>query len=457
MEMNLHSSKWARKWTMGSTAMLLSAALILSACGDGGGGGVAPADGDVAPADGGAVATPAVEEEVIDEEALEEEGIEEEITDEEVGEEEAEGSEVIETETGLITETEVLTETEVVTQEEVIEVITETVVTTGAVGTDTTGTEVITETELMTDVEDATGTGDMTETEQMTETEGMTETQGTTEDEATGATSAAAAGATGAAAAAGASGVSGVEDQLVRASTLLDYNFENIDGEVSGDLEDLLIDLNTGQVLFTQVEYGGILDLGDTDIVVPLSAFEIGPEGELVLAIDEQQLQNYPDVGNNWPDLNDPAWDDDVNSFWNEAGIEGGTNFEEATTSVAWASQLIGMQAGNIGTADTPADATAGTVGSISDILVNLGTGQAPYAIVNFGAGLDEDPYVLPLSAFDTTNWSEGLNFQADFTPDMLEGAPRFDQETYAPGTPIDTGFGDTVESWWNDLGFGNE
>jgi hypothetical protein len=280
----------------------------------------------------------------------------------------------------------------------------------------------------------------------------MTGTEGAGTSEAVTDTAAAGAGAATGAAATGDSaqmmGVQGVAaQQYVRASTLLDYDFENLNGEVSGDLEDLLIDLSNGRVLFASIEYGGVLDLGDKDIVVPLNAFTIGEEGELVLNIDEAQLENYPDVGNDWPDLNDPAWDDDVNTYWNETGIGIGEGYAEGTTSVAWVSDIMGH---NI------ADAGFGA-GSVLDILVNLGTGRANYFIVDFGEGLDTDPYVIPVSAFDITDWNEDFAYSADFTPDLLENAPRFDQEAYPEGTALDESFGESIESAWNDLGFSND
>jgi sporulation protein YlmC with PRC-barrel domain len=288
----------------------------------------------------------------------------------------------------------------------------------------------------------------MTETEELEETEGMTDTEGLDDTEAVteaGATDTGEVDTTDAMPAL--MGVTGIEDQYVRASTLLDYDFENMDGEVSGDLEDLLIDLSTGRVLFASIEYGGVLDLGDKDIVVPLNAFAVGPDGELVLNIDETSLESYPDVGNDWPDLNDPVWDDDVATFWSDTGIESGLNFEEPTTSVAWASDLIGHNIADLG---------AGA-GSVLDILVNLGTAQAPYLIVDYGEGLDTDPYIIPLSAYDVTAWQDGLVYVPDFTPDILENAPRFDQDAYPEGTTIDRDFGDQFESWWNDMGFGRD
>ncbi len=182
---------------------------------------------------------------------------------------------------------------------------------------------------------------------------------------------------------------------------------------------------------------------------MPLNAYTTGAEGELVLNIDETSLESYPDVGNNWPDLNDPAWDDDVNTFWGDTGIALGEGFDQPSTSVAWVSDMIGHNVVDLGFG----------AGSVLDVLVDIGSAHAPYLIVDYGEGLDTDPYIIPLAAFDVTNWTdnEELGYGPDFTPDLLENAPRFDQDAYPEGSPIDNDFGDSFESAWNDLGFSND
>src|SRR5690606_34032739 len=107
---------------------------------------------------------------------------------------------------------------------------------------------------------------------------------------------------------------------------------------VSGELQDILIDLDTGRVLFVSVEYGGFLEIGDRDLVLPLSAFTIDEEGHLVLNFDEQTLQEFPDLGENWPDLTTAAWDDNVNDFWTGAGVTPWQGFESPSANVVWAS-----------------------------------------------------------------------------------------------------------------------
>jgi sporulation protein YlmC with PRC-barrel domain len=422
----LVSGKWAR----GATAMALSATLLLSACG----GGTEPVveSTAVATMEAPAATTPAASDasttpEVEDSDAM---------TD-------TEGTGATDT----TTDTEGTGATDTTTDTEGTGASDTMTDTEGTGASDTlTDTEGMDDSDAMTDTEGTGATDSMTDTEGTGATGTMTDTEGTgASDTMTGTEGTGETGSAGDTAMMGVSGVS--PKQYVRASTLLDYDFENMHGEVSGDLEDLLIDLSTGRILFASIEYGGVLDLGDKDVVIPMNAFAIGEEGELVLNIDEAQLESYPDVGNDWPNLEDPAWDDDVNTYWNDSGINVGEGYSEATTNVGWASEIIGL---NI------ADAGFGA-GSVLDILVNLGTGQAPYVVVDHGEGLDTDPLIIPLSAYDISDWNNELAYGSDFTPDMIETAPRWDRETYPEGTAFDEDFGDNLESTWNDMGFSND
>lgn len=404
--MNVKMALFRRRFAVGATAALMGASLILGACND-----------EPEPV----VTTPAAETPTV-------EAATPEVSD-----------------TGATTETE---GTEAGAEMTGTEEVTGTEEMTGA--EEMTGTEETTETEEAGAGAEVTGTEEMTGTEDMTDAAGsaVTETEGLTgTEEMTGTEGAGAAGAaTGAAAgAATAAGVAGAGDGQVYATTLLDYDFENADGQVSGEIEDIFLDMSSGRVLFVSIEYGGVLELGDKDIVMPLSAFKIGQEGELVLNFDEAALENYPDMGGDWPDLTAANWDDDVNAFWSGLGIASAPDYTEATTNVVKASELIGYAVTDLGDG----------AGSVEDIIINLGTATATYALVNFGAvGTNDNVYAVPFSAFNLAERGDVLTFNADITADTFANAPHFDRSVYVPGEPLNPTWHDEFDTFWGDLGF---
>lgn len=323
------------------------------------------------------------------------------------------------TETDTMTDSETMTDTDVVTDTEMVEVVTETEV--------TTDTNVITETLVTTETNVV--VGDDAEATAPAEEE-ATDEGATTED------------------ATGAMGVGGAEGALIRGSDLLNLGFINLDGEVSGDIEDMLIDANTGDILYATIEYGGFLDIGDTEVAVPLRAFAWSPNGELVLNFDEATLQNFPDLGDNWPDLTDPTWDDDLGAFWNDLGFDSGLDYDaDNMAGVIWLSNMTGFGINNLG----------GDVGVIRDVLVNLGNSQVAYAIVGSGVGaaLDGGDYVVPFESLNIEDMNQNLmGFDADFDQNWLETAPRYDETLYGGNTVLPNDYANEVNTFWGDAGY---
>lgn len=241
-------------------------------------------------------------------------------------------------------------------------------------------------------------------------------------------------------------GIEGAGDNLVQASTLLDYDFENIDGEVSGEIEDVLFDATTGQVLFASLEYGGFLEIGDTELPVPLSAFTWGPEGNLVLNIEEARLQDFPQLDDTWPDGSDPVWDDEVIDFWNGIGIDPSFDMTAASNSIVRVSDIIGYAVGDIGYG----------AGNVEDMLIALGEGRVKYLLVSYANvnTFGNEWVAVPFSAFDSTALGNEFVFAEDFDSALLETAPRV-----APGELDTTGgsnatIDDEWDSYWEDAGY---
>lgn len=246
-------------------------------------------------------------------------------------------------------------------------------------------------------------------------------------------------------------GLAGIEPgTLVRGYGLMGWDFENLDGQVSGEIKDFFFDMSTGRIPFVTIEYGGVLDIGDKEIAVPLNAFAVGSEGELILNFEEQTLENFPDLGDDWPDVTDPGWDDEVIAFWNDIGIDPGPNIEEVSGPIVRASDLTGFAIVDLGPG----------AGTIQDTLVDLAAGRVEYLLVGFGAGAPaaDDPYILPLAIFDVEEFDTGLGdelvFDAEVTEEMLITAPRFDRALYDDTQVIEPSLSEEIEAYWQEFGY---
>ena len=232
----------------------------------------------------------------------------------------------------------------------------------------------------------------------------------------------------------------------MRATTLTNYDFVNQDGQISGNVDDFLVDVSTGDILFAFVEYGGLLDIGDTNLIMPLNAFQWG-DGQLILNFDEQELRNFPDVGDNWPNIADPTWDDEVNTFWANIGLDPGVNFDETNSAgVMWLSNMTGYTLADLGEG----------VGSIEDALVDLEHGRIKYLLLDFDAApADGDPYIIPYSIMNVQDLGNNeLRFDAAVDLPMLQTAPRFDRDLYPDPDVISADFSQEIDAYWTEKGY---
>jgi sporulation protein YlmC with PRC-barrel domain len=459
---------------------LVMIVLVLGAC-DGMGANEPVADPNTVD-EGAVVATPAaVEEGVAETEAGEETEASEETTaeDAEAGTETADadivaGDATIITSTELITGTEVTTDVTVTTDTTVLEqqlittVITATDMVTDVIeSTDTanmTETEVITESAELTD-ETATGevvadvdvtpvaptptptivvemTRVVTETEIVTETIEVTavatpsaEQTSTPQPEAEADTAVVVV----------IIGIEGATGRSIRASTLLDANFETTDGDVGGEIQDLVIDTQNGQVLYVLLEYGGILDVGDTDMPVPLSAFSWSSEDQLALNVEGERLENFPGVSNDWPVPEEDNWDLDVRNFWTDLGLDTGYDPEAAAPGIRRASDIL----------DDPLAEVSFGEGAVEDLIISLEEGRATFVLASMaGAGLADEWYVIPFSAFDPSAPEDGLYLKPDFDASLLEQAPTFDEGTVGQAEVYEQGFDNEWHSYWEEAGY---
>lgn len=243
-------------------------------------------------------------------------------------------------------------------------------------------------------------------------------------------------------------GMHDAEGLSMRASTLTGYDFTNQDGQISGSIDDFLVNVATGNVLFAFVEYGGLLEIGDTNLVMPLNAFRRG-DGQLILNFNEQELESFPSVGDNWPNIEDPAWDDEVANFWRNIDIDSGFNFDETNSSnVMWLSEMMGytlMDANN-------------AMGMIQDVIVNLEESRISYLLFNDGTlAADEDAYLVPYSALDVGNLRNNeITFHSNVDLTAFSDAPRYDQERFSDDViPVEELKTET-EEFWSLLGFDN-
>lgn len=121
---------------------------------------------------------------------------------------------------------------------------------------------------------------------------------------------------------------------LVAASTLIGNRVLTAAGEEFGNIEEIMLDVKSGQIAYAVLSFSGFPGIGDKRFPVPWNALQIDPgEQDFVLEIDRGTLEGVPDFDkHNWPDMADLAFGRIVHKhygttpYWERTPAAGGGN-----------------------------------------------------------------------------------------------------------------------------------
>ena len=114
----------------------------------------------------------------------------------------------------------------------------------------------------------------------------------------------------------------GPNARMVRMSKLLDADLKAAQGDKDiGDVEDVVVNLQTGQVRYAVVEFERGFLKGDKLVALPMQAFSAArDDDDLVVKVDREKLANAPAFERNqWPD-NNRAFDDRMDRYNRDMG-----------------------------------------------------------------------------------------------------------------------------------------
>lgn len=113
-------------------------------------------------------------------------------------------------------------------------------------------------------------------------------------------------------------GHAGPGPALMGADTLIGDSVVNAADEDLGDIKEIMLDMQTGQVAYAVLSFGGFLGMGDKLFAVPWQALHLDTVNKrFVLDIDKNQMQNAPGFDKHaWPDMADAQWAQHIHSFY---------------------------------------------------------------------------------------------------------------------------------------------
>ncbi len=118
---------------------------------------------------------------------------------------------------------------------------------------------------------------------------------------------------------------SGPGPTLMGAKTLVGEDVVSTSDENLGDIKEIMLDMRNGQVAYAVLAFGGFIGLGEKLFAVPWQALRLDAANKrFILNVEKNQLANAPGFDkDNWPDMGDQSWVQQLNSFY---GVTGTSN-----------------------------------------------------------------------------------------------------------------------------------
>jgi len=117
------------------------------------------------------------------------------------------------------------------------------------------------------------------------------------------------------------------EDQQINAfmvKKIIGSKVINVKGETLGKIEDLVVDIDTGTIVYAVLESGGFLSIGDKLFPVPWESLAALPsEGIFFLNQSKEQMEKAPAFDkNNLPNMADVHWGEGIFKHYGVPGYE---------------------------------------------------------------------------------------------------------------------------------------
>jgi sporulation protein YlmC with PRC-barrel domain len=167
--------------------------------------------------------------------------------------------------------------------------------------------------------------------------------------------------------------------RLMGADTLMGEDVYNRQEDDLGDIKEIMIDMQSGQIAYAVLSFGGILGMGDKLFAVPWQALQLDTVNKrFILDCTKQKLENAPGFDKDrWPDMASAEFGSQVHGFY---GTQQAMPGQMTSTGSVMGSSTSTMQSGGSGSMSSG----SGNLGSGSVLSTERG-GSA----VSHGSNLD--------------------------------------------------------------------
>lgn len=220
-------------------------------------------------------------------------------------------------------------------------------------------------------------------------------------------------------------------DTTYRASQITGMIVRNQEDKELGKINELVIDLQSGEIRYAALSFGGVLGLGDKLFAIPWDSLTLRSTAEdkfFVLNLEPEQLKNAPGFdSDNWPNTADPKWNIDTRKRFARADARPERQAETGTpdfVGVMRVGKITGMKVKN---------PDQEVLGSIDELVFNVNGGKVRYAALSFGGilGIGDKLFAIPWDALQFKQNDDESFFLLGVSKDRLKTAPGFDKSNW--------------------------
>jgi sporulation protein YlmC with PRC-barrel domain len=102
------------------------------------------------------------------------------------------------------------------------------------------------------------------------------------------------------------------------AGTLIGNDVYNHKDEDLGDIKEIMLDTQSGKVIYAVLSFGGFLGMGEKLFAVPWNSLTLDTKNKrFVLNVEKDRLKLAPGFDKDkWPNMSDPSWMKEINFYY---------------------------------------------------------------------------------------------------------------------------------------------
>lgn len=214
------------------------------------------------------------------------------------------------------------------------------------------------------------------------------------------------------------------DNQYMRASQLIGKNVHGADNKNIGEINDMVIDVASGDVRYVMFEYDPSVFKTGKVYAVPLKSLTLAADGKTLgyQGANREQLDRVATDKKDWKQaLANTRYLDSVDTVY-------GMKPENANPNLQRASDLIGRDVNSRAGKD---------IGDIKELIVDMQTSKVRYAVLAFDPSLfsAEKMFAFPMSAFKAGPDKDDLMLDVD--RQRLDAMKSFDKKMWTSATDI--------------------